>query len=67
MVVRANDISAGGFSFVTDAELRIGDLIVLGLRNDQDFLIEATVRNVRSATGGFVVGAERINGHSATL
>lgn len=67
MVVRANDISAGGFSFITDAELRVGDLIVLGLRNDEDFLIEATVRNVRQTGASFVVGAERINGHSASL
>jgi hypothetical protein len=68
LVVRANDISAGGFSFITDAELRVGDLIVLGLRNDEDFLIEATIRNVRAAgKASFVVGAERINGHSASL
>jgi hypothetical protein len=59
MVVRANDISQGGFSFVSDKPLRIGDRIVLGLRNDDDFLVEATVRSVRPLGNHFIVGAER--------
>lgn len=60
MVVRANDISQGGFSFVSEAPLSIGDHIVLGLRHDDDFLVEATVRNIRADGDHFIVGAERI-------
>jgi hypothetical protein len=67
MVVRAHDISASGFSFVTEAQLQIGDHIVLGLRNDEDLLIEATIRSVRSEGDGWLVGAERINGSASTL
>jgi len=59
MVVRANDISQGGFSFISDRPLHVGDPIVLGLRNDDDFLVEATVRNVRPFGEHFVIGAER--------
>ena len=59
MVVRANDISAGGFSFLTEVDLHIGDHLVLGLRHDDDFLVEATVRSVRRQGDHFVVGAER--------
>ena len=62
MVVRANDISQGGFSFVSDKPLSVGDHIVLGLRHDDDFLVEATVRNIRADGERFIVGAERI-GH----
>jgi hypothetical protein len=62
MVVRANDISAGGFSFVTEAGLRVGDHITLGLRHDDDFLVEATVRSVRLEGDHFVIGAERTGG-----
>ncbi len=62
MVVRANDISAGGFSFVTEADLQVGDHLVLGLRHDDDFLVEATVRSVRRQGEQFIVGAERQGG-----
>jgi len=67
MVVRAHDISASGFSFVTETQLQVGDHIVLGLRNDEDLLIEATIRNVRCEGDGWLIGAERINGSSQTL
>jgi hypothetical protein len=60
MVVRANDISQGGFSFVSDKPLAVGEHIVLGLRHDDDFLVEATVRNIRADGDQFIVGAERI-------
>jgi hypothetical protein len=59
LVVRANDISQGGFSFFSDQALHIGDQIVLGLRNDDDFLVEATVRSVRESGDHYIVGAER--------
>jgi hypothetical protein len=58
LLVRANDISASGFSFVSDLELQVGDVLILGSEGD-GFLVRATVRNVRPANGGFVVGAER--------
>jgi hypothetical protein len=60
MVVRANDISQGGFSFFSDSPLLIGDHITLGLRADEEFLVEATVRNVRREGEFYVVGAERL-------
>jgi hypothetical protein len=62
MIVRAHDISQGGFSFVTDIGLRVGDNLVLGLRDVDDFLVKATVRNVRQAGDGYLVGAERLEG-----
>lgn len=60
MLVRAHDISEGGFSFFTEAPLHVGDRLLLGLRSDDDVLVEATVRNVRPAGDQFLVGAERI-------
>jgi len=63
LLVRAHDISESGFSFASDVELHIGDRITLGLRNDDDVFVEAEVRNVRVAGGGFVIGAERL-GHA---
>lgn len=63
LLVRAHDISEGGFSFATDVELRVGDRILLGLRNDDDVLVEAEVRNVRHAGAQYLVGAERL-GHT---
>ncbi len=59
MLVRAHDISEGGFSFMTEAALRVGDRITLGLRDDDDVRVEALVRNVRRAGRMFIVGAER--------
>ena len=60
MLVRAHDISEGGFSFATQAALHVGDHILLGLRNDDDVLVEATVRHVRPEGDHFIVGAERV-------
>lgn len=60
LLVRAHDISESGFSFATDAELRAGDHIMLGLRHDDDFLVEAEVRSVRTDGGHFIIGAERV-------
>ena len=62
MTVEARDVSESGFSFATREKLLVGDLIVLGLRNDDQFLVEATVRNVREEGDHFVVGAERTSG-----
>jgi hypothetical protein len=59
---RAHDVSVGGLSFVTQAELKVGDLIRLGLPNSEGaaFKLEATVRYVRpDPDGGYFVGAER--------
>jgi hypothetical protein len=58
MLVRARDISESGFSFATEVSLQVGDRIQLGLRHDEDMLVEATVRNVRLEGGSFIVGAE---------
>ena len=58
--MRANDISQSGFSFITEQELAVGDLVVLGLRADDDFLVQATVRNVRRHGEQWVIGAERV-------
>jgi hypothetical protein len=60
MLVRAHDISESGFSFASAVKLDVGDRILLGLRHDDDVLVEATVRNVRADDGHFIVGAERI-------
>jgi hypothetical protein len=60
LMVRAHDISESGFSFASDVELRVGDRIKLALRHDDDFHVEATVRNVRYVGEGFIVGAERL-------
>jgi hypothetical protein len=60
LLVRAHDISESGFSFTTDATLNIGDRIKLGLRADDDVLVEAQVRNIRKEGELFVVGAERL-------
>jgi hypothetical protein len=60
LLVRAHDISESGFSFATDVHLRVGDHIMLGLRHDDDFLVEALVRSVRAAGSQFIIGAERI-------
>ena len=59
ILVAAHDISERGFSFETTSPMHVGDLIVLGLRNEDYFLVEATVRNVRQEGDHFVVGAER--------
>ena len=60
LLVRAHDISESGFSFASDVELHVGDRLLLGLRNDEDVLVEAEVRNVRHVGAQFFVGAERI-------
>lgn len=60
LLVRAHDISESGFSFATDHALHVGDHILLGLRHDDDFLVEATVRNVRVEGDQFIIGAERV-------
>jgi len=59
IVVDAHDVSESGLSFTTTQKLVVGDLIVLGLQNDDFFLVEATVRNVRAEGDHFIVGAER--------
>jgi PilZ domain len=59
IVVDAKDVSESGLSFTTNEKLVVGDLIVLGLQNDDFFLVEATVRNVRQEGDHFIVGAER--------
>jgi hypothetical protein len=59
IIVRAHDISESGFSFASDVSLAVGDRILLGLRHDDDFLVEATVRNVRKSGDGYIIGAER--------
>jgi PilZ domain len=61
LVVRAHDISESGFSFESEVRLDVGDHIMLGLRSDEDVLVEATVRNVRRVGDLFIVGAERIS------
>ena len=53
----AHDISERGFSFESVAPMSVGDLIVLGLRNEDYFLVEATVRNVRQEGDHYVIGA----------
>jgi hypothetical protein len=61
LLVRAHDISESGFSFASEIELHVGDRIMLGLRNDEDVLVEAEVRNVRLVgERQYVVGAERL-------
>ena len=60
MLVRAHDISESGFSFASAISLAVGDRILLGLRHDDDVLVEAMVRNVRVEGELFIVGAERI-------
>jgi hypothetical protein len=59
ILVEARDVSEIGLSFFSDAALAIGDLIVLGLRDEDFFLVEVTVRNVRREGERFVIGAER--------
>ena len=66
MLVRAHDISESGFSFASTISLSVGDRIMLGLRSDDDFLVEATVRNVRTVGDHFIVGAERTDGNGAS-
>jgi hypothetical protein len=63
IVVNAHDVSESGLSFSTEQRLAIGELIVLGLRDDDFFLVEATVRNVRKEGNVYVVGAERLPSH----
>ncbi len=59
VIVDGKDVSESGLSFTTKEPLEEGDLIVLGLRDDDSFLVEAQVRNVRQEGDYFVVGAER--------
>jgi hypothetical protein len=67
MLVRARDVSERGFSFATEVDLQVGDRIQLGLRHDEDVLVEATVRNVRQEGGFFIVGAERTDAPEPTV
>ncbi len=60
LLVRAHDISAGGFSFWSDEQLTIGEGLVLGLRDIDDFLVKAEVRSVRHIAGGWLIGAVRL-------
>ncbi len=60
MLVRAHDISESGFSFASSVSLTIGERISLCLRHDDDFHVEATVRNIRRRGDLFIVGAERL-------
>jgi hypothetical protein len=59
LLVRAHDISESGFSFSTEVTFQIGDHVMLALRHDDDFLVEATVRSVRTEGKVLIVGAER--------
>jgi PilZ domain len=61
-VAEVRDVSERGVSFVTDVRLSVGELVVIGLRHDAGFLVEATVRNVRVEDGHYVVGVERTSG-----
>lgn len=63
MIVRAYDISESGFSFVTDRNIEVGEHLVLGLKDVDDFLVQAKVRNIRPVAEGYIVGAERL-GHA---
>jgi hypothetical protein len=64
LVVRAHDISQSGFSFLADRPFEVGQRIVLALRSDDEFSIEATVRYARrdpdASRECYIVGAERL-------
>jgi hypothetical protein len=67
LVVVAHDISESGFSFSSGVTLAVGDRILLALRHDDDFHVQAEVRNVRRHGDRWIIGAERVHAAAISL
>ncbi len=56
--VHGIDVSAGGFAFVSDYEMRRGEQLAVAVEEVPGQLIWASVRWVKPAASGFLVGIE---------
>ncbi|MCU1281551.1 MAG: hypothetical protein JWM53_5097 [bacterium] len=56
--VHGVDVSAGGFAFVSDVEMRRGEQLSVTVPEFESFVVAAVVRHVKPAFGGFLVGIE---------
>lgn len=56
--VHGVDVSAGGFAFASDYEMRRGERLSVCVPEFETITISAVVRHVKPAYGGFLVGIE---------
>lgn len=56
--VQAQDVSAGGFGFVTQSELRRGERLAVAVPDLEAHIVNAIVRYSKAGRVGFVVGVE---------
>ena len=56
--VQGVDVSAGGFAFASDIEMRRGERLSVAVPELESFVVAAVVRHVKPAFGGFLVGIE---------
>ena len=56
--VQAIDVSAGGFAFASQFDMRRGERLAVAVPDLEAYTVSAVVRHVKPASGGFVVGIE---------
>ena len=56
--VHGVDVSAGGFAFASDVEMKRGERLSVAVPEFEAITIGAVVRHVKPAFGGFLVGIE---------
>ena len=56
--VHGLDVSAGGFAFFSDCEMRRGERLSVVVPELEAYTVGAVIRHVKPAHGGFFVGIE---------
>ena len=56
--VQAIDVSAGGFAFVSEVEMKRGERLVVAVPNLEAYTVQAVVRHVKTEHGACFVGIE---------
>jgi hypothetical protein len=56
--VHGLDVSAGGFAFISDVEMRRGEQLSVAVPELEAYTVSAVVRHVKPAHRGFFVGIE---------
>jgi len=57
-VVQAIDVSAGGFAFLSDVDIRRGERLAVAVPDLEAYTVTAVVRHSKPAHGGWFVGIE---------
>ena len=56
--VHAQDVSAGGFAFFSEDDMRRGEAVSVAVADVPGVTVSATVRHVKASGYGFLVGVE---------